>query len=171
MLLTATRKSVVFVINAGNIYSIVSILDHSSKMVDGLESGYVSTREHVLSLSNVIGYTRVSYMACANVALVEIGSGRETSLTRDSGTQRSSILSSSFHALHTANLSTIVFWNCSKYACSCLCLSPASISQRLSKSLLKQDRTASRYLAPVYCFMAMMEPCSTIFSTNCGSEL
>ena len=80
MLLTATRKSVVFVINAGNIYSIVSILDHSSKMVDGLESGYVSTREHVLSLSNVIGYTRVSYMACANVALVEIGSVAHSAL-------------------------------------------------------------------------------------------
>ena len=133
--------------------------------------GVVWGIEHVLSLSHVIGYTRIFYRACAYVGLIEIGLGRETRKKRDSGTQRSSTLSSSNHALHTASLSTIVFWNCSKYACSCLCLSPASISQRLSKSLLKQDRTASRYLAPVYCFIAMMEPCSTIFSTNCGSEL
>ena len=133
--------------------------------------GVVWGIEYILSFLNLFGNTRVSYMVRAEVGLIEIGLGRETSLKRDNGTQRSSMLSSSYHALHTASLSTIVFWNCFKYACSCLCLSPASISQRLSKSLLKQDRTASRYLAPVYCFMAMMEPCSTIFSTNCGSEL
>ena len=133
--------------------------------------GLVWGIKNILSLLDIIGNTRVSHMACADVGLIEIELGRETSLKRETGTQRSSMLSSSNHALQTASLSTIVFWNCPKYACSCLCLSPASISQRLSKSLLKHDRTASRYLAPVYCFMAMMEPCSTIFSTNCGSEL
>ena len=133
--------------------------------------GVIWGTEYMLLFLNIFGSTRVSYMACANVGLIEIGLGRETSLKGDNGTQLSSMLSSSNHALHTASLSTIVFWNFSRYACSCLGLSPVSLSHRLSKSLLRHDRTASRYLAPVYCFIAMMEPCSTIFSTNCGSEL
>ena len=46
--------------------------------------GVVWGIEHVLSLSNVIGYTRIFYRACAYVGLIEIGLGRETRKKRDS---------------------------------------------------------------------------------------